>query len=63
MNNSEISLAKEKTMINSLTGIKVIALLLLFVHHSSLPKLPFELGSRMCELLFVISGFLVDSVK
>lgn len=63
MSNSEISLTKGKQMINSLTGIKVIALLLLFIHHSSMPKLPFELGSRMCELLFVISGFLVGYNK
>ena len=45
--------------IKSLTGIKVFALLLIFYQHSSLPLLPFGLGSRMCELLMIISGFLV----
>lgn len=32
--------------IKSLTGIKVFALLLIFYQHSSLPLLPFGLGSR-----------------
>lgn len=44
----------------SLTGIKVLATLLIFYWHSPLPKndVP-DLGARCCELFFVLSGFLV----
>lgn len=45
--------------IGSLTGLKVIAMLLLFWHHSTMPKLSIDLGARTCEFLFVVSGFLV----
>lgn len=49
--------------IDSLTGIKVLSLILIFYQHSAMPTLPLGLGSRMCELLFVISGFLVGYNK
>ena len=49
--------------IRSFTGIKVLALFLIFYQHSNMPLLPFGLGSRMCELLFVLSGFLVGYNK
>ena len=45
--------------IGSLNGLKVIAMLLLFWHHSTIPKLPVDIGARTCEFLFVASGFLV----
>lgn len=50
---------KRQKSINSLTGLKVIAMLLLFWHHSTIPKLPVDIGARTCEFLFVVSGFLV----
>lgn len=53
----------KKKEIKSFTGIKVLALLLIFYQHSGMPILPFGLGSRMCELLFVLSGFLVGYNK
>jgi len=45
--------------LSSLGGIKVIAMLLLFWWHSSIPNPNVDLGARTCELLFVTSGFLV----
>ena len=50
---------KRQRPIESLTGLKVIAMLLLFWHHSTIPKLSVDLGARTCEFLFVVSGFLV----
>lgn len=50
---------KRQKPIDSLTGLKVIAMLLLFWHHSTIPKLPVDIGARTCEFLFVVSGFLV----
>lgn len=43
--------------LSSLGGIKVIAMLLLFWWHSSIPNPNVDLGARTCELLFVTSGF------
>ncbi len=45
--------------INSLTGLKAIAMLMIFWWHAPLRNLPADMGARMCELLFVCSGFLV----
>lgn len=45
--------------INSFTGLKAISLFCIFWWHSPLPAPPVDLGARMCELLFVCSGFLV----
>lgn len=45
--------------INSLTGLKVIAMLLIFWWHAPIRDPDVDLGARMCELLFVCSGFLV----
>lgn len=44
----------------SVTGLKVVALLIIFYWHSPLPKegMP-DLGARCVELFFVASGFLV----
>jgi len=43
--------------LSSLGGIKVIAMLLLFWWHSSIPIPNVDLGARTCELLFVTSVF------
>ncbi len=45
--------------ITSLDGLKAIAMIFLFYWHSPLPKPSADLGARLCEILFVISGFLV----
>ena len=45
--------------LNSLNGLKVIGLLLMLWWHAPVPRPPFDMGARMCELLFVCSGFLV----
>lgn len=50
---------KSQMHIDSLTGIKAIAMLLLFWWHSGIPSPKTDLGARTCELLFVASGFLV----
>ena len=39
--------------LSSFGGIKVIAMLLLFWWHSSIPIPNVDLGARTCELLFV----------
>ena len=45
--------------IHSLTGIKVLAMLALFWWHAPFTyHPPVDLGARMCEVFFVISGFL-----
>lgn len=43
--------------ITSISGIKALALILIFGWHAGLLKAP-DLGSRMCELFFVCSGIL-----
>lgn len=43
--------------LSSFWGIKVIAMLLLFWWHSSIPIPNVDLGARTCELLFVTSVF------
>lgn len=58
-NENRKSSVSSQTVINSLTGIKAIAMLLLFWWHSSIPSPNVDLGARTCELLFVTSGFLV----
>ena len=45
--------------INSLGILKIICFLLMFWHHSYLPKPSVDLGARACEFFFVASGFLV----
>lgn len=47
------------TRLGSLTGLKVIALWLIFYWHSNLPKCNVDLGARCCEFFFIVSGFLV----
>lgn len=43
--------------IGSLAGLKVIALLLLFWWHSPIPNPNVDIGARVCEFFFVVSGF------
>ncbi len=50
---------RKKDYIHSLTGLKVICMLLIFWWHSTMPKPQTDLGARCCEFLFVVSGFLV----
>lgn len=59
-NAKESSLAELRPpRLHSLTGLKVIALILIFIWHA-LPQegLP-DLGARCCEVMFASSGFLV----
>lgn len=42
----------------SLSGLKVIAMFLIFYWHSDMKKPPVDLGARACEFFFVIAGFL-----
>ena len=58
MDNSNKSVSKP-IPIDSLTGLKVIAVLAVYYWHGSCPKLPMDMGARACETLFLISGFLV----
>ena len=51
--------SKKPKRIDSLTGLKAIAMLSLFWWHSPIPNPPTDLGARACEILFVASGFLV----
>ena len=43
--------------IESISGIKALALMLVFIWHTGVIKAP-DLGARMCELFFVCSGVL-----
>ena len=51
--------AAKNDKILSVTGLKVLAVILIFIHHSRIPLDGIDLGARMCELFFIISGFLV----
>ena len=57
--NNIISLKQNKEHIYSLSGLKVIAILLMFWYHSKIPNPDISMGSRLCEIFFVCSGFLV----
>ena len=46
----------KKEKIYSITGIKMIALFLVFIWHINIVKTP-DLGARACEILFICSGF------
>ncbi len=50
---------KTDSRIHSLSGLKVIAIWLIFWWHSWLTNPPYDLGARCCEFFFVASGFLV----
>lgn len=52
-------IGKQDSRIHSLSGLKVIAILLIFWWHSWLNNPPCDLGARCCEFFFVASGFLV----
>lgn len=41
-----------------LSGLKVIAMCLIFLWHSDMEKPPVDLGARACEFFFVAAGFL-----
>lgn len=49
----------KKQHLYSLSGLKVIAIWLIFWLHSWLTNPPCDLGARCCEFFFVVSGFLV----
>lgn len=50
--------SSRKERISSFTGLKVIAILLLFWHHGPLTVPAGDMGARPVELLIIISGFL-----
>lgn len=52
-------IGKQDSRIHSLSGLKVIAIWLIFWWHSWLNNPPCDLGARCCEFFFVASGFLV----
>lgn len=47
-----------KERLLSISGLKVIAMFLIFWWHSDLKKPPVDLGARACEFFFVAAGFL-----
>lgn len=49
-----------KRRVNSIVGLKAIIMFGLFWWHSWLDNPPFDLGARACEILFVVSGFLIS---
>ncbi len=49
----------KQTRLTSLDGLKMIAMISVFMSHCILKAFYIDLGARACELLFVISGFLV----
>ncbi len=49
-----------KHKVKSIVGVKAIIMFGLFWWHSWLDNPPFDLGARACEVLFVVSGFLVS---
>ncbi len=49
----------DRKIIRSLSGLKALAMIALFWWHSPLKNPSVDLGARMCEVLFVMSGFLV----
>ena len=53
---SHVGSANQKIL--SLSGLKVIAMFLIFWWHSDLEKPPVDLGARACEFFFVAAGFL-----
>lgn len=52
-------IGKQDSRIHSLSGLKVIAIWLIFWWHSWLNNPPCDLGARCCEFFFAASGFLV----
>lgn len=53
------SVEKSGKRIESLAGLKVLAMIAIFWWHSGLPNFGIDLGARSCEFFFVASGFLV----
>ena len=58
MGNTECSIDRQESL-SSIYGLKTIAMLSIFLWHSILTYFFIDIGARACELLFVISGFLV----
>lgn len=57
---SSSTVANEKRKLNALAGFKFLAMLCIVWWHLSFVGLPgTDLGARMCEFLFVASGFLI----
>lgn len=54
-----MELSVKKHRIQSLNGLKALAMLGIFWQHCGITKLPFDTGARICEFLFLASGFLV----
>lgn len=48
----------KRPYLDSLGGIKALALIAIYYWHSPLPNPAVDLGARGCELFFVVSGFL-----
>ena len=59
MNDLIVDTEKKKTKIKSLTGLKAIAMVLIFYWHLPISQPAVDLGARCCEFLFLASGFLV----
>lgn len=55
----QTAVEKRAKRIDSLTGLKVICLLLIFLWHGPFPHPKTDIGARTCEFLFLASGFLV----
>lgn len=46
--------------IRSISGCKFVAVFLIFWYHSALPNYGIDIGARITEILFVVSGFCVS---
>lgn len=53
-----LSAPQSKGRLLALSGLKVVAMFLIFWWHSDLEKPPVDLGARACEFFFVAAGFL-----
>lgn len=55
----KVNNASNNKRIKSINGLKAIMMLFIFYWHSPMKNPSADLGARMCEVLFVVSGFLV----
>lgn len=58
MNQLSTDKSNYPSRIHSLTGLKAVAMLMIFWWHLPIPTLDFDIGAQMCQLLFICSGFL-----